>query len=186
MRNPTPESVVVVDFLLREVDALPWETDPDQRGREAEDGADAVEVVDGDAPSVYVKVALPRLGQRQDAPSHARMQQPHAHAGNKALAPGLDASHVLCDLQHVLEGLEQAVLGGFGVEAAGAGEGLYDAPASHAADEGLEGEGDDGGPAVAVEDGLPAGDLRPVDPGRDGVELRPEGGEGGIGGVVGR
>lgn len=85
----------------------------------------------------------------------------------------------------MLEGLEEAVFGDFGIKSAGAGEGFDDAPAGHAADEGLEGEGDDGGAAVAVEDGLAAGDLGPVDPGGDGVKLGPEGVESGVGGVVG-
>lgn len=174
----------VFDFLLREINALPRETNPDQRSGEAEHSADAVEVVDGDAPSVDVEVALARLGQRQDTPSHIGMQQPHPHAGGKTFASRLDAGHVLGDLEHMLKSFEETVFGNFGVEAARAGEGLDDTPAGHAADEGLEGERDDGGAAVAVEDGLAPGDLGPVEPGGDSVELGPEGREGGIVWVV--
>lgn len=76
------------------------------------------------------------------------------------------------------------MFGDFGVETTCACEGFDDTPAGHAADEGLEGEGDDGGPTVAVKDGLAPGDLGPVDPRRDGVKLGPEGGEGGVVGVV--
>lgn len=112
------------------------------------------------------------------------MEQAHADRAREPLAAGPKTVGGSGNLQDVLEGLEEATLGDAGVEAAGTGQCLDDAPAGHAANKGLEGQRDDGWAAVAVEDVLATLELGPVDPVRDSMELGPELVEFGIARVV--
>ena len=54
--DPAPEREVVGDLLGPRPDPLPRQAQPEDRGREGVDGADAVEVVDGHAVRRHVEV----------------------------------------------------------------------------------------------------------------------------------
>lgn len=182
--DPAPEGGVVGGLARTRSDALPGQAEEQGGGGEGEDGAEAVEVVDGDAPAPDVKVARLAGLEGEDAPPDTRVEEADPQGAGEAFAAGPGAVEVLGHLEDMLESLEQAALGGPDAEAARPGEGLHHAAAGHAAYQGLEGQADDGGAAVPVEDVLASLDLVPIHPWRDGVDLCPELIEFGVGGVV--
>lgn len=137
VRYETPECDVVFYLVSTEPDPLTWKAEPDQGCAESGNGADGVEVVDGDAELFDGVVFWLLFCELHDTPSHSGMKKTHSHGGLVSCSTRLDGFDGLRHLEDMLGGLVEAAFGYFGREAACSCEHFCDSGSSHPTEKGL-------------------------------------------------